>query len=200
MTGFDLVKLHHPEGEEGEVTELGDSKNLTILWLKEHIVFPNWTPRPTTAQGSHPPSPPPQDHSPAQRSSSYSPTRSLSPARASPPPRSPSPKPRSPSDQGTSKRRRTTASPKRRLSPLPKVPHPNLPKLPCHCTPEETVENAKADYEAWKKSKEKAPKEPYFPNTEEDKGRALKMVKTLYQPEPSLIPDYDRFILKAHAK
>ena len=62
------------------------------------------------------------------------------------------------------------------------------------------MENAKADYEAWKKSKEKAPKEPDFPNTEEDKARALKMVKTLYQPEPSLVPDYDRFILKAHAE
>ena len=196
MTGFERVKLDHPEGEDGEVTELGDSKNLTILWLKEDIVFPSWTPRPTTAQGSPPPSPPPQDQSPAQRSSSYSPPRSPSPARQPSPARSPPMK----SDQGSAKRRRTNASPKRQLSPLPKVPHENLPKLPYHYTPEETAEMAKDEYEAWKKSKENPAKEPDFPNTEEDKARALKMVKTLYQPEPRLTPDdYERYILKAHA-
>ena len=202
MTGFEPVKLDYPEGEDGEVTELGDAKNLTILWLKEHILFPNWTPRPTTAQGSHPPSPPPapQDQSPPpqdqspQRSSSYSPPRSPSPARASPSPRQPSPPKKS--DQGSSKRRRT-ASPKRQRSPLPKVPHANLTKLPYHYTPEETQQIAKGQYEAWK-SREKAPKEPDFPDTEEDKARALKMVKTLYQPEPRLTPDYERFIQKAH--
>ena len=99
--------------------------------------------------------------------------------------------------QGSQKRRRTTASPKRRLSPLPKVPNKDLPKLPYHYTPEETEEIAKGEYEAWK-SKAKAPKEPDFPNTEEDKARALKMVKTLHQPEPSLSSDYDRSILKSH--
>ena len=194
MNGFERVQLDHPEGEDGEVTELGDAKNLTIVWLKEHIVIPNWTPRPSTARSSHPPSPPPQDQSPAQRSSSYSPPRSPSPARASTPPRQPSPPTNS---QGSRKRRRTTASPKRQLSPLPKVPNQNLPKLPYHFTPEETKEIAKGEYEAWK-SKEKAPKEPDFPNTEEDKARALKMVKTLYQPEPRLSSDYDRSILKSH--
>ena len=195
MNGFERVQLDYPEGEDGEVTELGDAKNLTILWLKEHIVFPNWTPRPSTARSSHPASPPPQDQSLAQRSSSYSPPRLPSPAHASTPPRQPSPPTKS--DQCSKKRRRTTASPKRQLSPLPKVPNQNLPKLPYHCTIEETEEIAKGEYKAWK-SKKKAPKEPDFPNTEEDKARALKMVKTLYQPEPSLSSDYDRTILKAH--
>jgi len=201
MNGFERVKLDYPEGEDGEVTELGDAKNLSIVWLKEHIVLPNWTPRPSTPRSSHPSSPPPQDQSPAQRSSSYSPPRSPSPACASTPPRQPSPPTKS---QGSQKRRRTTASlgsrnksPKPRLSPLPKVPNKDLPKLPYHYTPEETEKIAKGEYEAWK-SKEKAPKEPDFPNTEEDKARALKMVKTLYQPEPRLIPDYDRSILKSH--
>ena len=91
MNGFERVQLDYPEGEDGEVTQLGDAKNLTILWLKEHIVFPNWTPRPSTARSSHPPSPPPQDQSLAERSSSYSPLCSPSPARASMPPRQPSP-------------------------------------------------------------------------------------------------------------
>ena len=128
MPNFERVLLDHPEGEDGEVTLLAYAKNLAIVWLKEHIVFPNWTPRPSTCQSIHPSPPPPQDQSPAQQSSSYSPPRSPSPARASTPPRQPSPPTKS--DRGSSKRRRTTASPKRRLSPLPKVPHPNLPKLP----------------------------------------------------------------------
>ena len=201
VNGFERVKLEFPEGEDGEVTELGDAKKLTILWLKEHIVLPNRTPRPSTPRSSHPSSPPPKHQSPAQRSSLYSPPRQPSPARASTPPRQPSPPTKS---QGSQKRSRTTASlgsrnksPKPRLSPLPKVPNKDLPKLPYHYTPEETEEIAKAEYEAWK-SKAKAPKETDFPNTEEEIARAWKMVKTLHQPEPRLIPDYDRSILKSH--
>ena len=106
MPNFKWVLLDHPEGKDGEVTLLGDAKNLAIVWLKEHIVLPNWTPRPSTRQSSHPSPSPPQDQSPA---------------RASTLPREPSPPTKS--DQGSSKRRRTTASPKRQPSPLPKVPN-----------------------------------------------------------------------------
>jgi hypothetical protein len=109
MPQFEGLKLHHPAGEDGEVLELGDAKKATILWPKEFIVLPNWVPRPSTPQSSNPSSP--ADHDPAQ---------------SSPPPRQPSPPPRQ--QHTTSGSTRGKRSPKRKLSPLPTVPHKNLPR------------------------------------------------------------------------
>jgi hypothetical protein len=44
--GFEQLELEYPTGE-GE-THLGDAIRTTILWRKEHIVLPHWTPRQQT--------------------------------------------------------------------------------------------------------------------------------------------------------
>src|SRR3954470_20194804 len=47
MPTFEVLKLDYPAGE-GDVTELGDTTNVTILWPKECIVLRNHTPRPSS--------------------------------------------------------------------------------------------------------------------------------------------------------
>jgi hypothetical protein len=59
MGGFEQLKLDHPVGE-GDLHELGEAKKTTVLWLKEYIVLPNWTPRSLVRH----PSPPPRQPSP----------------------------------------------------------------------------------------------------------------------------------------
>jgi hypothetical protein len=62
MSGFEQLKLDYPAGEE-DLYELGEAKKTTILWLKEYIVLPNWTPRSPARHPSPPsrqPSPPPR--------------------------------------------------------------------------------------------------------------------------------------------
>jgi hypothetical protein len=57
---WEKLELEIPAGEDRELTELGEDKGNTILWRKEHIVLPDWTPRPPTQQSSNPDrSPPP---------------------------------------------------------------------------------------------------------------------------------------------
>ena len=83
------------------------------------------------------------------------------------------------------------------MSPLPTVPHKNLPKRPYDCTPEETEQIANAEYQEWWTNRGKKPQEPKFPNTPEEKAAAFKMLKNLENPPPRLSGDYDRSILKA---
>src|SRR3954466_827778 len=105
MPTFEVLKLDYPAGE-GDVTELGDAKNVTILWPKECIVLRNHTPRPSSppphpspARSSPPrqPSSPPPHPSPARSSRSRQPSSSPHPAPsphqspAQPSPREPSP-------------------------------------------------------------------------------------------------------------
>jgi hypothetical protein len=59
MSTFEQLKLDYPAGE-GDLYELGEAKKTTVLWLKEYIVLPNWTPRSPARQ----PSPPPHQPSP----------------------------------------------------------------------------------------------------------------------------------------
>jgi hypothetical protein len=44
MSGFEQLTLDYTTGE-GDLYELGEGKKTTIIWLKEYIVLPNWTPR-----------------------------------------------------------------------------------------------------------------------------------------------------------
>jgi hypothetical protein len=44
MSAFEQLKLDYPAGE-GDLYELGEAKKTTVLWLKEYILLPNWTPR-----------------------------------------------------------------------------------------------------------------------------------------------------------
>ena len=89
-------------------------------------------------------------------------------------------------------------SPKRTRSPLPKVPHKNLPKRPYDCTMEENEAIVKAQTDQWFANlKKKKPKTAEFPDTPEEKGAVFKMLKTLEQPSPMLTPDYERSIRKS---
>ena len=87
-------------------------------------------------------------------------------------------------------------SPKRKRSPLPKVPHQNLKKRAWDYSEEENRVIAQTEYEQWKANLKK-PKEPDFPSTPEDLARVNKMLKAFEQPPPRLTPDYDRSILKS---
>jgi hypothetical protein len=51
---FEQLKLDHSAGE-GDLYELGEAKKTTVLWLKEYIVLPNWTPRSPARHPSPPP-------------------------------------------------------------------------------------------------------------------------------------------------
>jgi hypothetical protein len=75
MDGYGPLRLDHPAGE-GDLLELGEAKNTTVLWRKEFIVIPGWK-APTRS--------PPSQHSPPMQPS---PVR-----EPSPPPREPSPPP-----------------------------------------------------------------------------------------------------------
>ena len=207
---FEPLKLDHPAGEDGEIVELGDAKKNTVLWRKEWIVLPNWTPpRPPSPAPERPPSPE-RDPSPPRPQQSPARQPSPPPREPSPPPREPSPPPREPSPPPTQpksqKRKRTSTtakgtlrkngSPKRKSKPLPKVPK-SPPKRACDKTPEE-LEKASKEYTAQYFAKMKAAKvpKPQFPSTEEEINKAWKMVDTLNDP-PKLTSDYQRQIEKA---
>jgi hypothetical protein len=64
MKGFEQLKLDFPVGE-GDLNELGKAIKGTVLWQKENIVIPNWTPRPPTSQSSNPAQSQPPQLSPA---------------------------------------------------------------------------------------------------------------------------------------
>ena len=90
MDGYGPLRLDHPAGE-GDLLELGEAKNTTILWRKEFIVIPGWK-APTRS--------PPSQHSPPMQPS---PVR-----QPSPPAREPSPPPQ-PTTQSKSKKRSAPA-------------------------------------------------------------------------------------------
>jgi hypothetical protein len=54
MGRFEQLKLDHSTGE-GDLYKLGEAKKTTILWLKEYIMLPNWTPRSPARHPSPPP-------------------------------------------------------------------------------------------------------------------------------------------------
>ncbi|KAK1697932.1 hypothetical protein QYE76_014629 [Lolium multiflorum] len=59
MDGYGPLRLDHPAGE-GDLLELGEAKNTTVLWRKEFIVIPGWK-APTRS--------PPSQHSPPMQPS-----------------------------------------------------------------------------------------------------------------------------------
>src|SRR4051812_17371301 len=77
-------------------------------------------------------------------------------------------------------------SPKRKRSPLPKVPHQNMKKLPGEMTSEELEVSAKMTYEKWKidVATKKKPIEPLFPRSPEDHAACAKLKKNLHNPIP----------------
>ena len=183
MKDYEELKLQHPAGEDGEVLELGEAKKATILWPKEFIVLPNWQPRPSTPHQSpaQQSSSPPQ-HSPAQQSSS---PPHQSPAQPSPPPRQPFPP--------TARTMRGKRSPKRKRSPLPTVPHKNLPIRPYDRT---VAENA-AEVAAYNKAFF-APKKPEQKPVYDEKSKKWRksFVEQPSKISMNLPSDYGRELTK----
>jgi hypothetical protein len=152
MGGFEKLKLDHPAGE-GDLYELGEAKKTTVLWLKELIVLPNWTPRSLARHPSPPPCQPSPPSPPHQPSPAYQPLLASEP---SPPP--------PPTEAQSQKRKHTIAAPsmsrnrspihrQETLSRVPKVP----PKRPYDYTLEENVakvhEKSKKFFENLKRKK-----------------------------------------------
>ena len=65
---YEQLELDFPAGEDQDLKELGEAKGTTILWRKEHIVLPNWTPQPPPSP-QLPPSPQPPPSPPARHPS-----------------------------------------------------------------------------------------------------------------------------------
>jgi hypothetical protein len=138
VEGFHSLELDIP-GAEGERT-LGEVVGGIILWDKSNIKLPGSAPRTTPPPSRRrSPTPPPHDYD----------HHSASPSRSPPPdmgrPSSPPPLPAKRIRASMSSNRR---SPKRKLSPLPKVPHANLPIRPYDRTDEENDAIAQAKIEA----------------------------------------------------
>jgi hypothetical protein len=180
---FEQLKLDYPAGE-GDFYELGEAQKTTVLWPKEYIVLPNWTPR---SPARHP-------SLPRELSMLPHPTPAH---RPSPPLHQPSPPP-PPTETESKKHKCTITAPLmsrnrssiHRQEPLPKVP--KIPaKRPYNCTPEENavIVNEKVKNFFAKKK----PEPPAL-----DPKKVQKMLKTLHQPEPRLSSDYERSILKSY--
>jgi hypothetical protein len=66
MAGYEPLMLDQPVGEDGKITELGESLRTTVLWRKENIVFSGLKPSRPPPAHSLPAPPPPQSPSPPQ--------------------------------------------------------------------------------------------------------------------------------------
>jgi hypothetical protein len=145
-----------------------------ILWDKNYIKLPGSAPRttppPSCLRSPTPPSPlrsPPHDYGHHNTSPSRSPPPDL--GRPSPLPAAKETKRKRASKNAPSMSSKRQSPPKRKLSPLPKVPHLNLPIRPYDCTTEENARIAKEHYDAQMKKKEPEPRPEY---TEEQKDYA----------------------------
>ena len=138
VEGFHSLELDIP-GAEGERT-LGEVVGGIILWDKSNIKLPGSAPRTTPPPSRRrSPTPPPHDYDHHSASPSRSPPPDM--GRPSSPPHLPAKRIRA---TMSSNRR----SPKRKLSPLPKVPHANLPIRPYDRTVEENAVIVHAEIEA----------------------------------------------------
>jgi hypothetical protein len=161
--GFHDMELHiaRPEDER----TLGEVLGGVILWEKNYIKLPGSAPRTTQPPSRHrsptPPSPPspPCDYGHHNTSPARSPPPDL--GWPSPPPAAKETKRKRASKNAPSMSSKRWSPPKQKLSPLPKVSHPNLPIRPYDRTPEENTRTAKEHYDAQMKKKEPEPRPEY---------------------------------------
>jgi hypothetical protein len=197
------LEIHGAEGE----TTLGEVKGGIILWAKEYIKFAGsapWTtaPPPSSRRKSPTPPPSPQRSPPPEYDHhSASPSRSPLPDLG----RSPSPPP-PPAKETKRKRVNNTPSmssnrrsPKRKqLSPLPKVPHQNIPVLAAHRTDEQRAAISKAEVATHFAKKVPEPKPVY---TEKQTKYAIGFLNTPKQYDLHDKPDeYTRTLAKQMQK
>jgi hypothetical protein len=200
MPGFHNMELDIA-GPEDERT-LGEVLGGVILRDKNYIKLPGSAPR-TTPPPSHrrsptPPSPlsPPYDDGHHNTSPSRSPPPDL--GRPSPPSPAKDTKRKRASKNTPSMSSKRWSSPKRKLSPLLKVPHANLPIRPYDRTPEENARIAKEHYDAQMKKKEPEPRPEY---TEKQKAYAKYLLTLPSQYDLHHNPDdYTRTLQKEGKK
>ena len=161
VSGFHDMELDIP-GPEDERT-LGEVVGAIILWDKNYIKFPGSAPR-TTPPPSHHKSPTPPAPPPARSPPHDYGHHSASPSRSPPPDlgRTSSPSPSPPPAKGKRAKNALSLSsnkrsPKQKRSPLPKVPHPNLPIIPYDHTPEENDRITKEHKDAQMQKKNPSP-------------------------------------------
>ena len=168
-----LLDIPGPEDER----TLGEVVGATILWDKKYIKIPGLVPRTTPLPSRRmlptPPSPP---RSPLHDYDHHS----ARPSRSPPPdlvwPSSPPPLP---AKDNKRKRTKRQSSPKRQLSPLPKVPHKNLSIRVYDRTEEENAAIAKAEKDAHFEKKSK-PAPPVYTEKEKKVGtRVCEHTKTI---------------------
>jgi hypothetical protein len=183
VTGFHDMELDIP-GPEDERT-LGEVLGGIILWDNNYIKLPGSAPRttppPSRRRSPTPPSPPrspPHDYGHHNASPSRSPPPDL--GRPSPPPAAKETKRKRASKNAPSMSSKRRSPPKRKLSPLPKVPHPNLPIRLYDRTPEENTRIAKEHYDAQMKKKEPEPL-PEYTEKQKDYAKYLLTMPSQYE-------------------
>jgi hypothetical protein len=164
VKGFNELELDIP-GPEDEKT-LGEIVGGVILWDKNYIKLPGSAPRttppPSRRRSPTPPSPrrsPPHDYGHHNASPSRSPPPDL--GWPSPPPAAKEPKRKRANKNAPSMISNRRSPPKRKLSPILKVPHPNLPIRAYDRTPEENDRIAKEHCDAQMKKKKPEPRPIY---------------------------------------
>lgn len=186
MKGFEPLELDFPAGE-GDLIELGEAMKGTVLWPKEDIVIPNWTPRPPTSQSSNPAQSLPPQPSPARQKT----PPPLPCQQTLPPPsrqQTPPPQPRLLKRKSTAAPAASTTSAKE-SSTAKKAPA----KLRYELTDEELAREVDADEKRELAPKRAPPKQYIAPRT-------LKhFVDMLERPRAEHLPsDYDRSIIQSH--
>nr|XP_051229090.1 uncharacterized protein LOC127346885 [Lolium perenne] len=177
MKGFEHVELDFPAGE-GDLIELGEAMKGTVLWPKEDIVIPNWTPRPPTSQSSNPAQSPPPQPSPARQQTPPSPARQQTPL----------PQPRLLKRKSTASPAASTTAAKE-SSAAKKAPA----KLRYELTDEELAREVDADVKRQLALKRAPPKQYIAPRT------VKHFVDMLERPRPEHLPsDYDCSNIQSH--
>jgi hypothetical protein len=119
------------------------------------------TPPPSRRRSPTPPSPPSPPHDDGHHNTSPSRSPPLDLGQPSPPPPAKDTKRKRASKNAPSMSSKRRSSPKHKLSPLPKVPHANLPIRPYDRTSEENARIAKEHSNAQIKKKEPEPRPEY---------------------------------------
>ena len=188
VSGFHDMELDIP-GPKDERT-LGEVVGDIILWDKNYIKLPGSAPRttppPSRRRSPTPPSPPRSPPHDLGRPDLGRPSRSPPPdlgRPSSPPPLPAKDKKRSRAPSMSTNRR---SSPKRQMTPLPRVPHKNLPIRTYDRTDEEIAATAKAELDAHFAKKIPKPAPVY---TEMQKAFAQDFLNTKSQYELHHKPD-----------
>ncbi|KAI4982282.1 hypothetical protein ZWY2020_022774 [Hordeum vulgare] len=161
MTGFNDMELDIAGPEDERTLESWVESSYGTRTTSSFGLGPKDNIASSRRRSPTPPLPPSPPHDVGQHNTS--PSRSPPPdmGRPSSPPPAHDTKRKRASKNASSMISKRWSSPKRKLSPLPKVPHDNLPIRPYDRTPEENARIAKEQHDAQMKRKEPEPRPKY---------------------------------------